>query len=172
MRWCRELFVKGGHDLITHWRPYTTYNSDFFKFGFFSALMTGPLHSPCASDRPSGILGKLRLFCRLPRSSRVWTICMENNRLRNENYQNCISIAYFSRYYENDQIFLYYLFEASVSTRNANVHIEHISDEFLSGIFPTAETSLTTTSDVPLSIRNLALMDQCDFLIIFRLSQV
>ena len=87
---------------------------------------------------------------------------MENNRLRNENYQNCISIAYFSRYYENDQIFLYYLFEASVSTRNANVHIEHIS----------AETSLTTTSDVPLSIRNLALMDQCDFLIIFRLSQV
>ena len=97
---------------------------------------------------------------------------MENNRLRNENYQNCISIAYFSRYYENDQIFLYYLFEASVSTRNANVHIEHISDEFLSGIFPTAETSLATTSDVPLSIRNLALMDQCDFHIIFRLSQV
>ena len=141
----------------------------FLNLIFFSALMTGPLHSPCASDRPSGILGKLRLFFRLTRGSWVWTICMENNRLRNENYQNCISIAYFSRYYENDQIFLYYLFEASVSTRNANVHI---SDEFLSGIFPTAETSLTTTSDVPLSIRNLALMDQCDFHIIFRLSQV
>ena len=38
---------------------------------FFSALATRPLHSPRASERPSEIRGKLRLFCRLIRSSRV-----------------------------------------------------------------------------------------------------
>ena len=123
------MYVKGGHNLITHQSTYTKIVT------FFSARVTCPLHLPCASVRPSEKRKKLRLFCRVTRSSRAWTICMEKNWLRNENWQNvnsCFSrsIAYFSCYHQNDPIFLYHLFETSISTRNANVHIDKLITSF------------------------------------------
>ena len=68
---CRELYMKGGHDLITYEGRTRQIMETFFNSIFFSALATRPLHSPPASDRPSEIHGKLRLFCRLIKSSRV-----------------------------------------------------------------------------------------------------
>ena len=55
---------------------------------------------------------------------------MENRWLRKENRTQTVSfsqsIAYFSRYYLNDRIFLYHLFETSVPTPNAIVHIDKV----------------------------------------------
>ena len=151
------MYVKGGHNLITPWSTYSKIVT------FFSARVTCPLHPPCASVRPSEKRKKLRLFCRVTRNSRAWTICMEKNWLRNENWQNvnsCLLLTFlaitrttqfycaiYSRRLSPCEMRMYILTSWSLAFHQ---------NGFLSGIFLTAETSLTTTSDVHLSIQKLA----------------
>ena len=170
IRRCRGLNVKGGHDLIRHWRAYTKIVA-FLNFFFIYSVIF------CASDSP---FAHASCICPPEWNTREITPVMQSNpelkgmndlygkqlaqkRELTESAESSFSrsIAYFFGYQQNGQIFLYHLFETSVSTRIRMYILTRWSlplhsNGLLFGIFPIAKTSLITISDVPLSIWKLA----------------
>ena len=172
IRHCRGLSVKGGHDLIVHWRTFmklVTFSNFIFYLFIHSVFF-------CASYSP---FAQVSCICPPGWNTREITPVMQGNpelkgmndliiwktigsETRTNRAQKVASLEVLPTFLAITRTAKFFctiwsrrlsLREMRISTRwSLALH----SNRFLSGIFPIAKTSLITISDFPLSIRKLA----------------
>ena len=167
------LYVKGGHDLITQWRTYTKLVTflnliDWLIYSvIFCASYSPFVHVPCICPPGWNTREIMPVMQGNPELKGmndliIWkTIGSETRTNRAQKVASLEVLPTFLAITRTAKFFCT-ICSRRLSPREMRMYIltrwslALHSNGFLSGIFPIAKTSLTTISDVPLSIRKLA----------------